>query len=165
MNFRDVSFREALAQVIETQRKEALKERIFGSLDLQIEAVDEEERKWAEFSYKKKERFLNPYNGLHGGIACTIADSCMGSTLCAATQSLPSTTDISVSFLEPITAEEYLIRVDIKKVGRTLAASTCEIREKESGKLCVTVMGRFIFAKKDILADEEASMLLKEQNA
>ena len=149
MNFRDVSFREALAQVIETQRKEALKERIFGSLDLQIEAVDEEERKWAEFSYKKKERFLNPYNGLHGGIACTIADSCMGSTLCAATQSLPSTTDISVSFLEPITA----------------AASTCEIREKESGKLCVTVMGRFIFAKKDILADEEASMLLKEQNA
>ena len=165
MNFKQISFREALAQVINTQRNEALKERIFGSLDLQIERVDEENRKWTELSYRKQECHLNPYNGIHGGIACTIADSCMGSTLCAVTQCLPSTTDISISYLEPMTAEEYLIRVDIKKIGKTLGACTCEIREKESGKLCVTVMGKFIFVKKDILADEEASMLLKEQNS
>ena len=62
-----------------------------------------------------------------------------------------------------MTADDYLIRVDIKKIGKTLAACTCEISEKESGKLCVTAMGKFIFVKKDILADGEASMLLKEQ--
>lgn len=164
MDFKETSFREALSQVLKVQRSEAIKNRIFGTLDLQVADCDEENRTWSEFLYKKQEYHLNPYNGIHGGIACTIADSCMGSTLSASLQKLPSTTDISVSFLEPMTAEEYLIRVDIKKAGKTLAACTCEIKEKDTGKLCVTVMGKFIIVKKDILAAEEASMLLKEQN-
>lgn len=164
MDFKETTFREALDQVLKVQQSDAIKNRIFGTLDLQVADCDEENRRWSEFTYKKREQHLNPYNGIHGGIACTIADSCMGSTLSASLQQLPSTTDMSVSFLEPMTAEEYQIRVDIKKTGRTLAACSCEIKEKDTGKLCVSVMGRFIMVKKDILAVEEASMLLKEQN-
>lgn len=163
MDFKEISLGEAIKQILDLQRNDALKERIFGTLELSVNACDEENRKWAEYLYKTKECHLNPYNGIHGGIACTIADSCMGSTLCAATQILPSTTDMSVSFLEPMNAQEYIIRVDIKQLGRRMAACTCEIRDKETGKLCVNVMGRFVLVKKDILADEESSMLLKEQ--
>ncbi len=164
MDFKEMSFKEVIRQILEVQKNDNLKDRILGTLDLHIENCDEENRTWAEFTYKKREYHLNPYNGIHGGIACTIADSCMGFTLCAATQKLPSTTDISISYLEPMTADEYIIRVDVKKTGKTLAACTCEIREKETGKICVNVMGKFILVKKDILADEEASMMLKEQN-
>jgi len=159
-----MSFKEAIGQILEVQNSDRLKDRVLGTLNLQIENCDEDNREWAEFTYAKKECHLNPYNGIHGGIACTIADSCMGFTLCAATQKLPSTTDISISYLEPMTADEYIIRVDIKKTGKTLAASTCEIRERETGKICINAMGKFILVKKDILADEEASRLLNEQN-
>lgn len=164
MNFNEISFREAIEHILDLQGNDTLKSRIFGSLELEVLACDEENRIWSEFIYRKKEQHLNPYNGIHGGIACTIADSCMGSTLCALTQNLPSTTDMSVSYLEPMTADEFVVRVDIKKTGKRLAACTCEIKEKDTDKLCVSVMGKFILVKKDILADEESSMLLKEQN-
>ena len=164
MNFNETSFIEAIRQILDLQRNDAIRDRIFGTLELEVLDCDEENRQWSEFLYKKKEQHLNPYNGIHGGIACTIADSCMGSTLSAATQSLPSTTDISISYLEPMTADEYVVRVDIKKTGKRLAACTVEIKERDTDKLCVTAMGKFILVKKDILADEEASLLLKEQN-
>lgn len=164
MKFNEQDFKDALMQVMDAHRSEKMKQRILGSFDLQLEGCDEDARSWAEFSYIKQEQYLNPYDGVHGGVACTLADSCMGSTLCAATQLLPSTTDISISYLNPMTADEYMIHVDIKKVGRQLAACTCEISEKNTGKLCVTAMGKFILIRKDILADQSASMLLKEQH-
>ena len=164
MDFSEISLREALEQVLDTQNGEVLKNRINATLSLIVAGCDEENSEWVDFLYRSQELHLNPYNGVHGGIACTLADTCMGMTLCAATQALPSTTDMSVSYLNPMPAGEYIIRVYIKKIGKQLAAATCEIRSLESGKLCVTSMGKYTLVRKDILADERASMLLKEQN-
>lgn len=162
MDFSKMSFGDAITEVLKAQENEKVKDRILGSLNIKPAECDEESRLWAEYIYKKQEKYLNPYDGVHGGIACTLVDSCMGTTLCAATQELPSTTDLQTSFLRPMTGEAFRIRVDIKMIGRQLAAANCDIFDETSGKLCAQAMGKFILVKKDILADEEASKSIRK---
>ncbi len=157
-----MTFTEVLNEIISSHKNEKMKKRILASINLKLIGCDEENRSWAEYLYKKQEKFLNPYDGVHGGIACTLADSCMGDTLCGATQALPSTTDLSVSFVRPMTGDAFVIRVDIKMIGRQLAACVCEIKDRATGKLCVQAMGKFILVKKDLLADEEASKAMQK---
>lgn len=164
MDFKTISFKESINQVLNVQMTDLMKKRILATLGLEVADCDEEKRAWAQYIYRSQELHLNPYDGVHGGIACTIADSCMGTTICAATQTLPSTTDISASFLSPMPKGEYLVRVEIKKTGKQLASATCEIKSLASGGLCVIATGRFVLVRKDILADDNASELLKEQN-
>ena len=157
MDFSKMTYREVLEEITAAHHSEKVAGRILDVLDLKILDCDEENRAWVDYYYKKQEQFLNPYNGIHGGVACVLADSCMGNSICGATQTLPSTTDMSVSYLRPMTAEEYRIHVEIRKVGKSLAAARCSIFEYGTDMLCVDAMAKFILVKKDILADEESS--------
>ena len=157
MDFSKMTFHEVIEEVLSAQLTGKMSGRIIADLELSLIDCDGENRLWADYLYKKKENHLNPYDGVHGGIACTIADTCMGNTICAATQSLPSTTDLSVSYLKPMNADSFRIHVEIRKTGKQLVAANCSIYELESGRLCVDSMSKYILVKKDILADEEAS--------
>ena len=152
MEFRSDTFKGRIEEILALEQSEKLKNRIFGRLNLQVIECDEEKRLWADYYYESKEEFLNPYDGVHGGAACAMADSCMGTTICASAGELPSTTDISISYLRPMMGKGYRIHCEIKKTGKTLVACACEISDMETNALCVTVMGKFILVKKDILA-------------
>ena len=164
MDFKDFTFSECIQKVLDAQRTEKSQNRINNILNLQPVSCDEENRAWADYTYEKQEMFLNPYDGVHGGIACVLADTCMGMTVCASTQIPPSTTDLQISYLNPMQGDTYRIHAVITKVGKQLAGTTCEIWDNDSGKLCVTAMAKYTLIRKNILADESASRLMKEEN-
>ena len=161
MNITEMPYKEALEAVLEVQQSEKLKNRVFGSLKLQVIDCDNEKKSWADFRYEAQEQYLNPYDGVHGGMSCVIGDSCMGTAICAACAGLPSTTDMSVSYHSPMPVSNYRIHVEIKKIGAQLAGTTCDIFDENSGKLCVSLMAKYILVRKDILADKKASEMMR----
>ncbi|MBQ9815282.1 MAG: PaaI family thioesterase [Lachnospiraceae bacterium] len=164
MDFLEMSFSECIQRVLDAQKAEIYKNRINNIINLQLEKCDEDNRMWADFTYAKQEMFLNPYNGVHGGIACVLADTCMGMTVSASIQTPPSTTDLQVSYLAPMQGETFRIHADIRKIGKQLVGTTCEIWDMDSGKLCLTAMAKYMLVKKNILADKGASRLMKEEH-
>ena len=161
MNVLEMPYKEALQQVLEVQQSEKLKNRVFGSLNIKVIDCDEEERKWADFRYEAQEQYLNPYDGVHGGMSCVIGDSCMGTAICAATAGLPSTTDMSVSYYNPMPISTYRIHVEIKKEGKQLVGTVCDIIDEKTGILCVSLMAKYIIVAKNILADKSAADLMR----
>ena len=161
MEYNEMTFKEVLEHAIEAHKSERLKNRIIADLDLKIIDCDEEKREWADYYYEAQEKYYNPYDGIHGGVACVIADTCMGQTIAAATQTLPSTTDMSISYHRPMNGRAYRIHVELKKTGKQLVSTGCEVFDYDTGKLCVSLMAKYIFVKKSLVGEEEAARLLK----
>jgi len=93
----------------------------------------------ALFSFEPQEWMYNPIGSVHGGVAATLLDSCMG---CAVHTTLPAgarytTTDIQVRYLRPMRAGQ----------GPVLA----EGRVVHSGSRTATAEGRLYLAQ-----DEDA---------
>lgn len=139
------SFKNSLAAALESQRSsEVQKKRMNASLDLHVLDCDEENRSWAEYSYVLKEEHLNPYNGIHGGIICAIADTCGGVSIAVASGRMPSTTDLSCSYLRPMNGKSFRIRIDLNQIGNRLAGCSASFYDAETGALCVTCMLKYI---------------------
>lgn len=140
-----MSFKEALEAALNSQRSnEIQKRRMNASLDLHVLDCDEENKSWAEYSYELKECHLNPYDGIHGGVICALADTCGGVAIAVVSGRMPSTTDLSCSYLRPMNGNSFRIRVDLNQIGNRLAGCSCSVYEQESGKLCVTCMLKYI---------------------
>jgi len=93
----------------------------------------------ALFSLEPQEWMYNPIGSVHGGVAATLLDSCMG---CAVHTTLPAgvrytTTDIQVRYLRPLRAGQGLVLAE----GRVV----------HSGSRTATAEGRLYLAQ-----DEEA---------
>lgn len=93
------------------------------------------------FVCQPDESFYNPLGIVHGGVACTLADTVAG---CAVQTTLSSgvtftSIDLNVSYLRPVTTESGLLRAtgQIVKSGRRVAYSTAKILD-QSGKLVAT---------------------------
>lgn len=146
-----MSFREALEAALDSQRSsEVHKKRMNASLDLHVLDCDEEKKSWAEYSYEVKECHLNPYDGIHGGVICALADTCGGVTIAVASGRMPSTTDLSCSYLRPMNGRGFRIRIDLNQMGNRLSGCSCSIFELETGKLCVTCMLKYIMLNKPL---------------
>lgn len=144
-------FRKGLEEALEGQRgNKEQKKRMNASLDLHVLGCDEEKRSWAEFSYELKECHLNPYNGIHGGVICALADTCGGVAIAVASGRMPSTTDLSCSYLRPMNGNSFRIRVDLNQIGNQLAGCSCSVFEQESGKLCVTCMLKYVLMNRAV---------------
>ena len=83
---------------------------------------------------------LNPAGTVHGGLAATLLDSCMGlavrSTLPKGTSS--TTLEIKISFVRPITPETGLIRAEGVVISRGRRVGTAEGRVTDAkGRLLV----------------------------
>jgi uncharacterized protein (TIGR00369 family) len=74
------------------------------------------------------ERHLNPAGTVHGGLAATMLDSCMGLAIQSALEKgVGSTTlEFKVSFLRPITADTGSIRAEGKVISRGRRVGTAE---------------------------------------
>ena len=94
----------------------------------------------AVFTMTPDFRHYNPIGSVHGGVACTLLDSCMG---CAVHALLPqgqgyTTLELKVNLVRPITATTGPIRAE----GRTLHV----------GRRSGTAEGKILDAKGNLLA-------------
>ncbi len=87
-----------------------------------------------------KEIHLNPWGTVHGGLAATMLDSCMGLAIQSTLdKSIGSTTlEFKISFVRPITPETGPIRAEGTVISRGRRVGTAEGRVIDSdGRLLV----------------------------
>lgn len=94
------------------------------------------------FSLEPAEWMYNPIGSVHGGIAATALDSCMG---CAIQTLLPvgtgyTTADLQVRYLRPMTATtgRVLAEGTVVHAGRRHATAQGRLTVEDSGKLLAT---------------------------
>jgi uncharacterized protein (TIGR00369 family) len=87
-----------------------------------------------------KDTHLNPAGTVHGGLAATMLDSCMGLAIQSTLEKgLGSTTlEFKMSFVRPITPETGLIKAEGKVISRGRRVGTAEGRVTDTkGRLLV----------------------------
>jgi uncharacterized protein (TIGR00369 family) len=84
----------------------------------------------ARFRLVPGERHYNPMHGVHGGVACTLLDSAMGSAVMTTLDDKTgySTVDIMVHLTRPITAQTGAIVAEGRVVHRGSRIATAEGR-------------------------------------
>lgn len=131
-----------------------------NELGLEIEDFDESgEYPTASFIYRKKEKHINNYNAIHGGIVASVFDVAMGLGCAALTNSMVTTADMSFSFLRPAMGEEFRINVEFGHVGRNLvncSAKMYAIGEGSGGSdvLCSTSLGNYFVLNIPLMVEE-----------
>jgi len=75
-----------------------------------------------------KDDHFNPWGTVHGGLAATLLDSCMGLAIQSTVdQGVGSTTlEFKISFIRPVTAETGLIRAEGRVLNSGRRAGTAE---------------------------------------
>ena len=93
----------------------------------------------AVFAVEPAEWMYNPIGSVHGGIAATLLDSCMG---CAIHTTLPAgvgyaTSDLQIRYARGITVDTGRIRAEgtVVHAGRRLATAEGRLTVQETGKL------------------------------
>lgn len=117
--------------------------RLLAWLDMKLVDCSKEEN-FAEFSFDSVEWGLNPYGGIHGGIICSLFDTSIGVGAVAYTQKNVSTTDITVSYLKPMTGPRYIFRAEYSQIGRRMARAIGKAIDPETGVVCATAMASFV---------------------
>jgi uncharacterized protein (TIGR00369 family) len=99
------------------------------------------ERGLAVFECKPDESVYNPIGLVHGGLACTLADSALG---CAVQTTLDAgvaytSIDITVNYLRPVTLDSGTLVASgrVVKPGRRVAAAAAEVHDG-AGRLVAT---------------------------
>ena len=112
---------------------------IFSMLEASIVEV---QRGRVVFALTPTEWMFNPIGSVHGGIAATILDSCMG---CAVHTMLPAGTgyttgDLHIRYLRAMTAETgpVLAEGTIVHAGRRQATAESRLTVQSTGKLIAT---------------------------
>ena len=92
--------------------------------------VVEAEKGRVVLAAEPNESHFNPWGTIHGGLAATLLDSCMGLAIHSTTdRGVGSTTlEFKISFIRPITAETGLIRAEGKVLSSGRRAGTAEGR-------------------------------------
>jgi uncharacterized protein (TIGR00369 family) len=93
----------------------------------------------AVFAVEPAEWMYNPIGSVHGGIAATLLDSCMG---CAIHSTLPAgvgyaTSDLQIRYLRGITVDNGRILAEgsVVHAGRRLATAEGRLTVQDTGKL------------------------------
>ena len=141
---KDKELAKEIEEILEDNRQ--MPERVNARLNLQLADCSREEG-FTEFAFDVEEWCLNPYNGVHGGIICTLFDTGLGIGAVAITQKMVSTTDISVSYLRPMNGRRYIIRAEYTQVGRRMVRSTGKAIDAETGVVCATSMASFVLTE------------------
>lgn len=106
------------------------------------------EEMYAEFSFvNDNEAWLNPYGGIHGGIICTLFDTCMGFGAAGLCKGFVSTTDLSVSYLKPMMGTNYKFRIDYTQLGSRMIRCIGKAIDTDSGLLCATAQASFVITQ------------------
>jgi len=108
---------------------------IQATLGFDLVAVDEG---FARFEADAGEHLYNPMAGVHGGVACTLLDSAMGSAVMSTLdeRTAYTTADLTVHLTRPITAKTGRIATEGRIIHRGSRVATAEGRlTDEAGRL------------------------------
>lgn len=141
---KDIELAKDIQEIINESNKQP--NRINAMLGLKLSDCSRDER-YIEYMFDVKDWCLNPYNGVHGGIICSILDTAMGKGVVALTQKFASTADMSVSFLAPMRGSRYLIRCDYTQIGRRMVRVMSRAIDAETGAVCATSMASFVLTE------------------
>ncbi len=111
-------------------------------LDMHVEEVAEG---YARLRLPVGERLLQLYGVVHGGVAATLADSCVGVALISLLEPpLSSTTvEMKVNYLAPVTHGELVAEGRIVHKGRTLALGEADVRD-HNGRLIAKALATYM---------------------
>lgn len=92
---------------------------------------------------------MNPRGELHGGIIASMFDVSLGITArCACQCPQIATTDISVSYLRRVEADDTIrIVTKVQKSGKLMVRITAEAYSDKTGKVVATAQGSFMVLK------------------
>ena len=140
----EMSYKERVEALLKyMSSSERVSKRMNGSLGLSVLGVSEDTLS-TDFGYEAKECHLNPYDGVHGGVACTLLDTCGGTCVLADACKLPTTTDLSTSFIRPMSGHSFRIHIEFQLRGHHLYGVTGSIYDMETGRLCVSSMMKYM---------------------
>ncbi len=97
--------------------------------------VSEAERGRVVVTAKPDARYLNPSGTVHGGVAATLLDSCMGLAIRSTLEKgvFQTTVEFKISLLRPITAETGPIKAEgtVLSCGRRIGTAEGRITDRE----------------------------------
>lgn len=94
------------------------------------------------------DRLLNPYRGLHGGVAFTMADSGMGSALVATLEKGEQCATIEASIVYFRSVESGTLTCDTKVIHRSRKVATLESEITQGGQLVAKAIGTWSIFKR-----------------
>lgn len=145
-----LSFKESVEKMIDLS-SEKFGERLNASLNLKVLDCDEKERKWIDYRYDAVELHKNPYGCIHGGMACTLFDTCAGIAGTVICGRFLSTTDLSVSFIKPMSSSFFRIHVDYNLVAHKMIGAEARIFSGETDELCALGMIKYLKRSQDLI--------------
>jgi uncharacterized protein (TIGR00369 family) len=105
----------------------------------------------AVFGLEPAEWMYNPMRIVHGGVAATILDTCMGVAVASTTPEGVghTTSDLQVGYLRPLTAESGRVLAEGKVVhaGERTAITEGTVTVEATGKLAATATSAYLFLR------------------
>lgn len=128
-----------------------------NELGLEIESFDESGKyPTGSYIYRRKDKHINNYNAIHGGIVASVFDVAMGIGCAALTNHMVTTADMSFSFLRPAMGDLFRITVEYGHVGKNLVNCTAKMYAVEEDKetLCATALGNYFVLEMPLMIEE-----------
>ena len=115
---------------------------IYGHLGMRVEEMGDG---YARLRMRVGEHLHQLYGVVHGGIAASLADSCIGVALISLLppEQLSTTAELKVNYLAPVTAGELTGEGRIVHRGTTLAVGEADVRD-QSGRLVAKALSTYM---------------------
>lgn len=114
-------------------------------LDLQLLDCDTEGGQYTiDYLYVPKERHLNPYGGVHGGMIASIFDTGIGIGAIALKQQFVTTIDLSVSYLRALLGEQFRVHAEFTHLGNRTVSGIGKVFDLKTGELGATCLATYI---------------------
>lgn len=141
---KQLNFKESIEKLISSQQADEYKNKMNASLNLKVIDCDEENRSWVDYRYDTIELHQNPYGCIHGGMACTLFDTCAGISGTILAGKFLSTTDLSVSFLKPMSSTFFRIHVEYNLVAHKMIGAEAKMFAGDTNELCAVGMIKYL---------------------
>ena len=102
-----------------------------------------EERFWVDFLFKADPSHWNIFEILHGGVAATLFDDCIGiAGAVARGESYVTTSSMSLQYIRGMKGKRFRLHAEITHVGGHMVTGHGEFYD-EKGRLCVSCMASY----------------------
>lgn len=100
-------------------------------------------RFWADYTFRADDRHWNSYGIMHGGVAATLLDDCLGISCCIACgERYITTSSMALEYTRAMKGKKFRIHTEITHAGGHMVTGTGMIYD-EKDRLCVSCMISF----------------------
>lgn len=108
------------------------------------------EKGYTQCTLEINEKLLNPYRGLHGGVAFTMADSGMGGALVSMLEKGEQCATIEASIVYFRSVESGILTCETKVIHKSRKVATLESEIRQDGQLIAKAIGTWsIFRRRE----------------